>query len=93
MWQTYSDSRTYNAGTSVNLVTLSESPDLVTVAYNYTDANGIPQSISYVLGARTTELSVYITKQGSGSNKTYVLTVSNNSTYRLYLSVAVWSVF
>lgn len=92
MRQTYSDSRTYNAGTSVNLVTLSESPDLVTVAYNYTDANGIPQSISYILGGRTTELSVYVTKQGSGSNKTYVLTVSNNSAYRLYLSVAVWSV-
>lgn len=90
MREVFNDSRTYNPNTSVNLATFSDAPGLVTVTYNYLDSNGIPQATSYILGQRTTELAVYVTKAGSGSNKTYTLTVANNSSSRLYISIAVW---
>jgi len=59
------------------------------MVYNYL-SNGIPQSTSYINGARTSQISVYVTKSGSGSSKTYTLTVVNGSSYQLYISIGVW---
>jgi hypothetical protein len=89
--RTYLRSEVFNAGESKLLTTLADRPDLVTVSYNYL-SSGLPQATTYVRGALTADIRYWVTKQSSGGDKDYDLTVHNSTSSQLYINVAAYRV-
>ena len=90
--RTYSTSIVLDPSTQQDVTTLVDSPDIITISYNYIDSgSGLPQATTYVYGALTPDLRCWVTKidQGGG-DKDYRITVRNNSTYQLWINIAAY---
>ena len=89
--RTYQQSRIFNAGEEFQMTALSTRPDLVIVAYNEMEPSGLPSPTTWVMGQRSWQLRTWVTKQGSGSSKTYAVSVHNTSSVQLYVTVAAFA--
>ena len=90
--RTYSTSIVLDPSTQQDVTTLVDSPDIITVSYNYIDSgSGLPQATTYVYGALTPDLRCWVTKidQGGG-DKDFRITVRNNSSNQLWVNVAAY---
>ncbi|MCA9561735.1 MAG: hypothetical protein KC583_24475, partial [Myxococcales bacterium] len=77
-------------GTSQVITTQNTQPDLVSVSYNYPDADGLPQATTYARGNLTNNIRYWITKIDlGGGDKDYRVTVSNDSAEQLWVNVAI----
>jgi len=89
----YQSSSLMDPGQQRVFVTLEDPPQLVTVAYNLVDAQGLPDATTHVMGPFTPALNCWVTKLNqSGGDKDYRVTVRNNAPLRLYISVAAYGV-
>ncbi|MBM4320822.1 MAG: hypothetical protein FJ125_12930 [Deltaproteobacteria bacterium] len=87
----YSTQVLMDPGTTQDITTQAEQPDLVSVSYNYPDpGTGLPQATTYGRGALTSDIRYWITKLDmGGGNKDYRVTVYNGSASQLWINVAV----
>ncbi len=75
---------TLGAGTTQSLGTLTKAPDVITLAYNFLDSLGFPNTPQYHQGPLSSSLYAYVDKGTSGGP---TLWVRNGSTSKVYVTV------
>jgi hypothetical protein len=91
MRRVFLSSTTFAPDEEKQVTTLSERPDLITIAYNYIE-NGFPQATTYVRGGLSNDIRIWVTKRTPGGDKDYEVTVHNSTLSELFISVAAYRV-
>ncbi|MCP4602369.1 MAG: hypothetical protein GY847_17950 [Proteobacteria bacterium] len=88
----FSNSYEFNAGQERMVASLTDFPEVIQFSYRYFTPSGTPGTTTYVNGSQTDNIRVWFDKTGSNPAYEYELTVRNNTSTRLYISIFVYSI-